>query len=359
MNKKRKPSMRDIADAAHVSVSAVSLVVRHKAGVADETRERVWNAITKLGYVVADAPDEGRAPGVGLLIEGGTMPAMLDIFYGEVIRGFQNEAQRLGYQVHLHMVNHAAATPSSLRTTLAGEACGLVVANDGDITRETIVQLESLQVPLVLVESYFPGQQLSCVLGDNFAAGYALMEHFIALGHRSIAILGGPRKYSSLVDRLKGSLAAAAMAGIVIPPDYMPHPISEHPRKGYMQMKEVLGLPHRPTAVVAISDKTAFGAMEAIKEAGLRIPDDIAIAGIDDVAESAYTHPTLTSFHIPREAMGVLAMRKLHRLISGEPEIAVKHIVYGELIVRESSGGPLPDRRDGSHTAPPIALLQE
>ena len=91
-------------------------------------------------------------------------------------------------------------------------------------------------------------------------------------------------------------------------------------------------------AVVAVSDKTAFGAMEAIKEAGLRIPEDLAMVSIDDVDESAYRQPPLTTFHIPRHEIDILAMQKLHRLMSGQPEVPVKTIVYGELIVRQSSG---------------------
>src|SRR6266545_732339 len=145
------------------------------------------------------------------------------------------------------------------------------------VWRAKVIQLEALQAPLVLIESYLPGQQLPCVLGDNFTAGHAVMQHLLNLGHRSIAILRGPRKYSSLNDRLKGCFAAAAEAGILIPAEYMPHTVSGHPKKGYVQMQEILRLPQRPTAIVAISDKTAFGAMEAIKEAGLRIPEDIAI----------------------------------------------------------------------------------
>jgi LacI family transcriptional regulator len=334
---KRRPSMRDVAEAANVSVSAVSIVVRGKPGVGDETRERVWAAIARLGYTVP-AVENGRATAVGLLIERSSMPVIVDLFYGDVIRGFQAEAQRLGYQVILHMFDQAAESLESLRTSLSGEVAGLVVANDGDITPEMVIQLEAINVPLVLVESYLPGQHLPCVLGDNFAAGYSVMQHLLHLGHRSIAILRGPRKYSSLMDRLKGCLAAAAEEGLLIPTELMPHPVSGHPQKGYVQMQEILRLAHQPTAVVAISDKTAFGAMEAIKEAGLRIPEDIAIASIDDVSESAYTRPPLTSARIPRGEMGVLAMQKLHRLISGEQEIAVKSVVYADLVVRESSG---------------------
>jgi DNA-binding LacI/PurR family transcriptional regulator len=152
-------------------------------------------------------------------------------------------------------------------------------------------------------------------------------------------------------------LGAAAEAGILIPAEYMPHPVSGHPKKGYVQMHEILRLPRRPTAIVAISDKTAFGAMEAIKEVGLRIPEDIAIVSIDDVSESAYTRPPLTSVHIPRLEMGILAMQKLHRLINGEPEVAVKSVVYGELVVRESCGA-LPEMRTVRGSASLAGLIR-
>lgn len=337
--KKRRPSMRDVAELANVSVSAVSLVVRNKSGIAEDTRERVWDAIARLGYVVAEGPGEGRPPAVGLLIEQGTMPAILDIFYGEVIRGFQAEAQRLGYQVLLHMFDRAEERFDRMYATLCDEVQGFVIANDGDITAEMIAQAQVAQRPLVLIESYIGDQHLPCVIGDNFIAGYTVTRHLLSLGHRQIAFLQGPAKYSSLVDRLRGCLAAVAEAQITLHPEWMPPPVGRSFQRGYIQMREVLKQPQRPTAVVAVHDKVAFGAQEAIREAGLRIPEDIAIASIDDVAESAHARPPLTTFRIPRVEMGLLAMQKLHRLITGEQEIAVKSIVYGELVVRESCGG--------------------
>ena len=120
----------------------------------------------------------------------------------------------------------------------------------------------------------------------------------------------------------------------------MPVARSKHPQKGYLQMKRILTLEQRPTAIIAISDKTAFGAMSAITEAGLMIPDDISIISIDNVTESAYTQPPLTTFNIPKADMGKLAMRILHRIISGEQTIAVKSIVYGDLVVRQTTGKP-------------------
>ena len=146
--------------------------------------------------------------------------------------------------------------------------------------------------------------------------------------------------YLRLVDRLRGCLAALAEAGLALPEGWMPAPTAKHPQKGYWQMKTILDQPHRPTAVVAISDRTAFGAISAVREAGLAIPQDLALVSIDNVADSVYTYPALTTYHIPKHEMGVLAMQKLHRIIEGKPELAVKSVVYGELIVRESCGAP-------------------
>lgn len=336
---RQKPNMRNIAEVANVSLSTVSLVLNNRPGISSETRERVLAVAAELGYEPSTGGANGAGVAIGLLIEQSSMSVLVDIFYGEIIRGFQTEAQRLGYHVLLHMFDRSSESLDVLHQRFTNKVQGLVVANDGDITPEMVVQFEEADLPLVLVENYVPGHQLPCVLGDNFTAGYIVMHHLLKLGHRRIAVLQGPVKYSSLVDRLRGVLAAAAEAGLLIPPAYMPQPHSGHPQKGYLQMKEILALADRPTAVVAISDKTAFGAMEAIREAQLRIPQDIAVASIDDVAESAYTRPPLTSFHIPRRNMGILAMQKLHRIIKGEPEVAVKSIVYGDLVVRESCGG--------------------
>jgi LacI family transcriptional regulator len=215
---------------------------------------------------------------------------------------------------------------------------GFVVANDGDITPEMVIQLKMPNVPVVLVENHIDEQRFPCILGDNFEAGYKVTQHILKLGHRKIAVLQGPTKYSSLVDRLRGCRAALAEEGLIVPPHWMPKPVSKHPLKGYLQMKEILDQSDFPTAVVAISDKTAIGAMEAIRDAGLRIPDDVAIASIDNTIESAYTRPPLTTVHIPKYEMGVLALQKLDHLIHGENVISVKSIVYSELIVRESCG---------------------
>jgi LacI family transcriptional regulator len=339
--------MRDVAEAAQVSVSAVWMVIHDKPGIAPGTSQKVWQTIKQLGYVVKANGRDDIGHTVGLLIEKGSIPAMMDSFYGDIIRGFQSEAQRLGYQVNLFMFDRATESLDILKKGFMKSVAGLVVANDGDITPEMVIQLEASNLPVVLIENHIDDQRLPCVLGDNFTAGYTVTHHLLSLGHSAIAVLPGPTKYSSLVDRLRGCRAALAEAGWLIPLEWTPQPVSKHPLKGYHQMKEILSLGQLPTAVVAISDKTALGAMEAIKEEGLRIPQDIAIASIDNIVESAYTRPPLTTVHIPKFEMGVLALQKLHHLISSDDEIPVKTLVYGELIVRESCGAMARERLAG------------
>ena len=331
-----KPTMRDVAKVAEVSATTVWMVIHNKPGIADETIGKVWAAIEKLSYVIKTDNNSSKADSVGLLIEQSSIPAISDVFYGDIIRGFQAEAERLGYHVLLSTFDRRTQSLDLLRSGFAQKVAGFVVANDGDITPETVIQLKIPNVPVVLIESYVEGQTFPCILGDNFMAGYKIARHVLDQGHRKIAILKGPAKYSSLVDRFRGCLAAMAEANLLTPAEWMPEPVPGHPLKGYLQMKEILGLPDHPTAVIAISDKTAFGAMEAIREAGLSIPGDIAIGSIDNTKESGYTRPPLTTVHIPKYEIGVLALHTLHRLIAGDEAIPVKSIVYSELIVRES-----------------------
>jgi DNA-binding LacI/PurR family transcriptional regulator len=327
--------MRDVADRANVSVSAVWMAIHNKPGIKLETSKRIWEVIGELGYTI-QSNGTGNEKYLGLVVQKGATPAFADSFYAEIIRGFQTEAEKFGYQMSLITYDQETATIQTLRHRLARQVAGFVVANDGDITPSMVLQLKATRAPIVLVENHIDDQQIPCVLGDNLTAGYMATKYLLDLGHRNIAVLPGPSKYSSLVDRLRGCRAALAEAGILIRPTWMPPPLSGHPLKGYVQMREILNSQDHPTAVVAISDKTAIGAMEALREYGYRIPDDISIIGIDNTVESEYSRPPLTTVHVPKYEMGVLAFHKLHVLIEHTDKIPVKTIVYSHLVVRES-----------------------
>jgi DNA-binding LacI/PurR family transcriptional regulator len=334
------PNMRDVAARAGVSLSAVSLVMNGKRGVGPDKRARVLAAVSELGYVPGgrrNAPTDTKV--LGLLMESLSVAASNDGFYKRIVAGIEDAAYRLGYRLLLHLYRAGVDPIDDIRALMGRDVDGLIIANDGDVTADVIRQIAATRRPVVLVESYLP-DAICAVTADNFTAGLIVTEHLIQLGHRRIGALPGPDKYSSLRDRLRGHNAALLEHGIPIEPVLQPAPISGHPKKGYVQMQKLLALSAPPTAVFAVSDKSAFGALEAIKEAGLRTPDDISIVGIDDVAESAYSSPPLTTYHVPKYKIGETAITILHDLLSGASLSPAKTLLLGHLALRQSTAVP-------------------
>jgi len=337
---KRRPSMRDVARAAGVSLSAVSLVAAGRPGVGDETRARTLAVMRQLGY--APRPrgqvEETRYT-LAVISERLLQPIERDVFYAEILQGIQAEAQRQGHRVLLHLLEGGETGVDTMIAGMRGEIDGLILANGGDMTDEAIMRLVISQAPAVLVDNYVVDQPLHCVVADNVTAGYLATRHLLRLGHRRIGLLAGPHKYRSLVDRQEGYVAALMERETPIDRALIVAP-THHAggQKGYHQMLRLLDAPAPPTAVVAISDKTAFGAMEALKERGVRIPEDMALVSIDDVAESAHTTPPLTTVGVPRVEMGAEAVRRLLALLRDEGTGPTKTTLYTRLIVRQSCG---------------------
>lgn len=334
-----QPNMRDVAALAGVSLSAVSLVVNDKPGVGSVKRARVLAAMDKLGYVPSGRKAMATDTKVlGLLMESLSVPVSSDGFYQRIIAGIEDASYRLGYRLLLHMYRPRVDPIGDIRALMGRDVDGLIIANDGDVTADMTRQIAATGIPVVLVESYLENLT-HAVTADNFAAGLAMTNHLIELGHRRIGALGGPAKYSSLRDRLRGHNIALLEHGLTIDPVLQPAPVSGHPRKGYMQMRELLALDEPPTAVFAVSDKSAFGAIEAIKEAGLRIPEDISIVSIDDLAESAYSVPPLTTYHVPKARLGEVAVRVMHDMLNADTP-PVRTLVVGQIVMRSSTAAP-------------------
>lgn len=333
----KAPNMRDVAVAAEVSLSTVSLVVNGKSGVAPDRRERVLKAIKDLGYIAGSHQSVVTGTKVfGLLMESLSEASRSEGFYTRIVTGIEETAYQLGYQVLLHVYRPDIDPINSLRELMGRDIDGLIIANDGDVTPEVIRKINETGVPMVLVENY-QSIPIHSVTADNFTAGRVMTEYLIELGHRRIAGIGGPEKYSSLRDRMRGHRIALIEHGLSLNPALQPDPISGNPRKGYAQMQQLLALSERPTAVFAVSDRAAFGAMDAIKDAGLLIPDDISVVSIDDVRDSAYSTPPLTTFSVPKYDLGRTAVLTLHNLILNMPVPPARTVLIGKLVERQSA----------------------
>jgi DNA-binding LacI/PurR family transcriptional regulator len=336
----KAPTMRDVAAAAGVSLSMVSLVVNGKPGVSHDKRERVLKVIKELNYI-----PRGRQKSVvgtkiiGLLMESLSEASRSEGFYLRIVSGIEDTAYELGYQVILHVYRPAIDPLNSIRELMGRDVDGLIIANDGDITPNVIQNLAETGIPMVLVENFqnFP---IHAVTADNFTAGRVMTEYLIRLGHRRIGALGGPEKYSSLRDRMRGYRVAMVENGLPLDPSFQPSPVSGNPRKGYVQTQKLIALPEPPTAIFAVSDRAAFGAMEAIKDAGLACPDDISVVGIDDVRDSAYSTPPLTTFSVPKYDLGKTAVLILHNLTLDKSIPPARTVLIGKLLVRQSAAPP-------------------
>jgi LacI family transcriptional regulator len=333
-------TLRDVAEGAGVSPAAASLVVNGRPGVSNETRQRVLATMKRLGYAPRRGARTGQTYLLGLVIEKLPLPVLQDIFYAEVIGGMQAAVQTGAHGLLLHVLEESEDVAAAVRSLSEQNVDGLLLLGGGAVDDDGIRQLAASGVPLVLVDNYVVGERLNCVLADNVMAGYTATRHLISLGHRRIGILEGPAKYKTLGDRLDGYLHALTEADIPVLPELMAKSISGTPRKGYLQMRKLLDLPEPPTGVIAISDKTAFGAIEAIREAGLRIPGDVSIVGIDDVFESSHATPPLTTVRLPKREFGQAAIEKLLRRIKEPTAIPTKTVLYTELVVRETTGSP-------------------
>jgi DNA-binding LacI/PurR family transcriptional regulator len=332
--------MRDVAAAAGVSLSTVSLVINGKPGVSQFRRERVLKAIKELGYFADGHPAAATETRVfGLLMESLSEASRSEGFYLRIVSGIEETAYQYGYQVMLHVFRPGIDPIHSIRELMGRDIDGLIIANDGDVTPEVIQKIEEAGVPMVLVENY-QNRPIHSVTADNFNAGRIMTEYLINLGHRRIGAIGGPDKYSSLHDRMRGHQIAMIENGLPLDPSLLPGPVSGNPRKGYIQMQKLMALPEPPTAVFAVSDRAAFGAMEAIKDAGLVCPDDISVVGIDDVRDSAYSTPPLTTFSVPKYDLGRTAVLILHNELSNMSVPLARNVLLGKLLERQSSGPP-------------------
>jgi DNA-binding LacI/PurR family transcriptional regulator len=334
------PTMRDVAVAAGVSLSTVSLVVNGKPGVSHDRRERVLQVIKELNYITGGRKRSAvETKIIGLLMESLSEASRSEGFYLRIVSGIEEAAYELGYQVLLHVYRPAIDPLNSIRELMGRDVDGLIIANDGDITAKVIHNIAEAGIPMVLVENYqnFP---IHSVTADNFTAGRVMTEYLIRLGHRRIGALGGPDKYSSLYDRMRGYRIAMLENGLPLDPGLQPRPVSGNPRKGYVQMQKLLALPEPPTAVFAVSDRAAFGAMEAIKDAGLVCPDDISVVGIDDVRDSAYSTPPLTTFSVAKYGLGKTAVLILHNLTRDKSIPPARTVLLGNILARQSAAPP-------------------
>ena len=333
-------TVREVARRAGVSPMTVSRVINGGRRVSPETRLAVEKVIAALGYV-----PNGLARGLTSrksMILGLIVPDVGNPFYAPIVRGAESIARRAGYGVILcNSESNLAYEGEYIADMLRQRVDGLLIAAVGDDSRAHLLRLERHGVPYVLIDRAVPGIDADLVQGDSVGGARRLVEHLVSLGHRRIGVIAESLSVSTSRDRRRGYHDALEAAGIEPDRDLLVETTVDL-RGGYLGMQALLQLEPRPTAVFAINNLTAVGAVKAIRELGLELPGDIALVAFDDIEHVASLCPFLTVMPQPAETFGTVAAQLLlDRVADRVPAQRRVVILPSELIVRASCGAHL------------------
>jgi LacI family transcriptional regulator len=255
----------------------------------------------------------------------------------ELLSALNDEARRLGFDLIVFNAEHfddarRAGTAEMLRKLCDGLLLLLPDANDGLLAR-----LERAHAPCVLVS--FAGRpiDLPVVLGSNRLAARAAVEHLLGLGHRRIAFIAGTSFTGQSEERQRGYEDALRAAGIAIEPAYQRQG-DFNDASGFVETQALLALPQPPTAIFAANDAMAFGALDALSTAGLKVPDDVSVVGFDDVIRAAFVHPKLTTVRQPLHEIAIRAVAELVGAIRDGRAGGLRIELPARLVIRDSTG---------------------
>ena len=301
-----KVTIIDVAHTAGVSYATVSRVLNDEPYVKPETRERVLSALDSMGYVVnrqARSLRTGRSQMIGLLVRDlGTG------YVGEIVAGIDAEIAGTDHEMLLFTTHQQAREPEYVATFVGGMADGLLLVLPYNFEAYSEL-LNQRRFPHVLID--YEGSSMGPAIGCNNRQGaYDGASYLLSLGHRRIGFITGILTMGSSRSRLLGYRQALSDHGVAEDPALVVEGDYQQPA-GYAGAQALLALPEPPTAVFASNDVMAFGAMEAIREAGLRIPHDISVLGFDDIPQAAGVAPALTTVRQPLHEMGRQAVQML------------------------------------------------
>ena len=335
-SRRRRPTMKDVAEHAHVSVSTVSYVLNDSGPVAPDRRNRVLDAVRVLEY----SPNESArnlkrrsASTIGMVV-----PELTNQFFAMVAEGVQKAASERDVLVVL-VVPDATGQPEERQTQLlrSQRVDGVVYLSGTGSMPASIYEL-ARSGPVVLVDEQIPGMDLPSVVCESRRGAREVAAHVLEQGHRRIAVIGGPPALWTAQQRLAGYREAFAGAGIdpdsvpVLPGDY-------RQTSGRELAARVLTSEDRPTALICANDLMAIGAMEYCRTAGLRVPQDVSIVGFDDLPLSALLTPRLTSVRQPAHDMGFRAASALFDLLENGESGAIG-VLPATVQVRDSVSPP-------------------
>jgi LacI family transcriptional regulator len=333
-------TIKDVARVAGVSVATVSRVQNGSDLVKETTRQRVGEVAARMGYSPNGAARSlitSRTNTLGVLL-----PDLYGEFFSEVIRGIDQAAQRHGHHLLVSSSHDDRSAVETALRSMRGRVDGLIVMWP-DLDEAGVPSLPA-GFPVVLLSAPFGPNGFDVITVANYDGAYAMVDHLLDLGHRRIAIIKGIEGNADAAERLRGYRGALASAGLAAAAIEVAGQFDEE--SGFRAANELLRREIRPSAIFAANDAMAIGALSALRQAGLRVPDDMALAGFDDIPMARYLDPPLSSVHVDISALGERAtLRLLAAVRSKDKHQPCAETLPTTLVLRRSCGAAVPASR--------------
>lgn len=329
-------TLSDVAAEAGVSPTAVSRYLNNRIDLPKATRDRIDAAIAKLDYrpnLLARRLSTGKSEAFALVT-----PDIANPFFAELAAAVERQAHASGYSVYITSTGgYADAEINAIRRMADSHVDGLIMTTNR-VDDGSIANLLAGRENVVLLDEDIDGVSVPRVFVDNAEGAYLATKHLISMGHKAIALVGGPHRLMSVNERLAGFTRAMEKAGLPVRAGWVL--LGEYTRDyGVAAASVLLDAVDPPTAILACSDYIAIGIMQVVRQHGLSIPEDISLVGFDDMAFAALVDPPLTTIRQPVAAMGELAVKHLLALLEGQSPPAETRLPV-ELVTRQSVAPP-------------------
>lgn len=328
-----KVTIYDVAKEANVSIATVSKVINKTGRISEKTKRRVLDVMKELDYqpnMLASALMGKQTKTIGLLI-----PDLANPFFSELARSIEDRGHELGYNLVICSTDYQTDKENKYLTLLKQKSVDGFILASGFENLDKVEELIKQEIPVAIVARDFPMFSINAVALDDFMGGYLAASHLIELGHTNIGVIA--RDVWSNRERIRGFKQALAEKSLPFFADFEYIEDINHVKAGKGITHKYLQSSDRPTAIFACNDLLAIGAIQAAKECGLHVPEELSIVGFDNTMIATIVEPPLTTIAQPIQNMGNEVMNLMVSMIKGERKEQVRMTLLPTLVQREST----------------------
>jgi len=332
-------TIKEIAAKANVSVATVSMVINNKPGISAQTRARILDIVESYGYNISPLKNNhaNHNGTIQLTIYKKHSQVVADTaFFETLIAGIENKARLNGYQLTIKSVSNQTLDNELIRADWNGNTVDGILLLGTEMEKEDIVNVIKVEKSLLVLDTCFLGICANYVVIDNIGGVFTGVNHLIENGHREIGYLKSSITIQNFLERYDGYVKAMAGSNLACKSAYTV-PLRPTIEGAYEDMMSYLsGKPMLPTAFFADNDIIACGAMKALKDAGIQIPQDVSIVGFDDMPFCTIMEPALSTISVNKKMLGSLAVESLIGLMTSKDDYHAKTLLGVDLISRDS-----------------------